>query len=420
MTLLRHTDPSLRLQLSRDLIRTLKRGHPWVFADALHERPPALPGSLALLLNPQGKPLALGMYDPGPSLCFRACVVATDGDGGTRGARPAVRGDASRKRPALELSEAWAANQLTRARDLRNALLSDDSTGYRLVNGEGDGMPGLVVDVYAETAVIRLDGEGPAGFWHAPGVARWVEQALGVTCVVERSRGEEGGRTLVGSAPTEPVTFLENGVWFTADVLRGQKTGFFLDQRENRARVRSLSAGRRVLNLFGYTGGFSVYAGMGGASHVTTVDLAAPAIDAAQSHWRMNGLPHREHEPVVADVFDFLEQSARSGSRWDLVIADPPAFAPNQAAVPKALAAYRRLIAASAAVTEPGGWLCAASCSSHVALPEFLDACEEGIGLARRRATVLGIFGQPFDHPAPLAMPEYRYLKFVIMRVDPG
>ena len=420
MNLLRHTDPSLRLQLSRDLVRTLKRGHPWVFADALQERPPAPPGSLALLLDPRGKPLALGMYDPGPTLCFRACVVASDGDGGTRGARPAARADASRKRPALELSEAWAANQLARARDLRKALLSDDSTGYRLVNGEGDGMPGLVVDVYAETAVIRLDGEGPAGFWHAPGVARWVEQALGVTCVVERSRGEEGGRTLVGSAPTEPVTFLENGIWFTADVLRGQKTGFFLDQRENRARVRSLSAGRRVLNLFGYTGGFSVYAGMGGASHVTTVDLAAPAIDAAQSHWQMNGLPHREHEPVVAEVFDFLEQAARSGSRWDLVISDPPAFAPNQAAVPNALAAYRRLIAASAAVTEPGGWLCAASCSSHVGLPEFLDACEEGIGLVRRRATVLGISGQPFDHPTPLAMPEYRYLKFVVMRVDPG
>jgi 23S rRNA (cytosine1962-C5)-methyltransferase len=409
MNLLRHTDPTLRLQLSRDLVRTLKRGHPWVFADALAERPDAAPGSLALLHDTRGKPLALGMYDPGPTLSFRACRVASDGDGGVSG-----------ERIALELSEAWAVEQLDRARDLRKALLGDDTTGYRLVNGEGDGMPGLVVDVYAETAVIRLDGEGPAGFWYAPGVARWVQQALGITCVVERSRGEEGGRTLAGNAPTEPVTFMENGIWFTADVLRGQKTGFFLDQRDNRARVRSMAAGRRVLNLFGYTGGFSVYAGMGGAAHVTTVDLAPPAVEAAQSHWLLNGLAHRDHEPVVADAFDYLEHAARSGMHWDLVIADPPAFAPNNASVPNALAAYRRLVAASAAVTEPGGWLCAASCSSHVDLPQFLEACEGGIGLARRRATVLGIHGQPCDHPTPLAMPEFRYLKFVAMRVDAG
>jgi 23S rRNA (cytosine1962-C5)-methyltransferase len=403
MNLLRHTDPTLRLQLSRDLVRTLKRGHPWVFADALAERPPAAPGSLALLHDPRGKPLALGMYDPGPTLCFRACVVAGEGEGG-----------------ALELSEAWAAAQLQRARDLRKALLGGDTTGYRLVNGEGDGMPGLVADVYAETAVIRLDGDGPAGFWYAPGIARWVQQALGVACVVERSRGEEGGRTLVGAAPTEPVTFMENGVWFTADVLRGQKTGFFLDQRENRARMRALAAGRRVVNLFGYTGGFSVHAGLGGAEHVTTVDIAPAAVAAAESHWLLNGLPHRAHTGVVADAFDFLEQAGKQGHRWDLVIADPPAFAPNQASVPNALAAYRRMVAASAAVTAPGGWLCAASCSSHVALPEFVSACEAGMGLARRRATVLEIHGQPFDHPTPLAMPEFRYLKFVVMRVDAG
>ncbi len=396
MSLLRHTEPTVRLTLSRDLVRTLKRGHPWVFADALQERPDAPAGSLALLHDPRGKPLAAGIYDPGPTLSFRACTVE----------------------PELPVTEAWAAARLERALALRQALLGEDTTGYRLVNGEGDGLPGLVVDVYAETAVIRLDGDGPAGFWDAPGIAHWVAQQVPVATVVERARGAEGGRALLGNVPAEPVTFLENGVWFTADVLRGQKTGFFLDQRENRARVRTLAAGRRVLNLFGYTGGFSVYAGLGGAEHVTTVDLAAPAVEAAQAHWQLNGLPHRAHEPVVADVFQYLEQTAQQARQWDLVIADPPAFAPNQAAVPAALAAYRRLIAAGAAVTVPGGWLCAASCSSHVALPDFLAACEAGIGTARRRATVLGIHGQPFDHPTPLAMPEFRYLKFVMLRVE--
>ncbi len=407
MKLLRHTEPTVQLTLSRDLVRTLKRGHPWVFADALRERPAAPAGSLALLHDTRGNPLALGMYDPGPTLCFRACAV-----------EPAHESGLSGERPALELNDAWVTTQLERALSLRRALLGEDTTGYRLLNGEGDGLPGLVVDVYADTAVLRLDGEGPAGFWNATGIARWVAQALGVTRVVERARGEEGGRALLGTLPEEPVVFQENGVWFSTDVLRGQKTGFFLDQRENRARVRTLAAGRRVLNLFGYTGGFSVYAGLGGAEHVTTVDLAAPAIEAAGAHWQLNALPHRAHDPVTADVFAFLDAAAQAGRSWDLVIADPPAFAPNQAALPAARAAYRRLLAGSAAVTTPGGWLCAASCSSHVTLPEFLEACVDGIGAAKRRATVLGIHGQPFDHPSPLAMPEFRYLKFVVLRVE--
>lgn len=401
MNLLRHTTPSVSLTLSRDLTRALRRGHPWVFADALRERPPAPAGSLALLHDPHGRPLALGIYDPGPTLSFRACRVLSGGRG-----------------QALELGEDWAGERLARALHLRRALLPEDTTGYRLVNGEGDGLPGLVMDVYADTAVIRLDGEGPFGFWNVSGIAGWARRALGLQCVVERARGESGGRVVAGTAPTAPVAFLENGVWFTADVLHGQKTGFFLDQRENRAKIRGLAAGRRVLNVFGYTGGFSVYAGLGGAAHVVTVDMAAPALEAAESHWRLNGLPHRGHEAVTADAFDYLERARAEGRRWELVIADPPAFAQNQAAVPAALAAYRRLARACAAVTAPEGWLCLASCSSHVDQVDFLAACAAGIGGGGRKASVLGIHGQPFDHPTPLAMPEFRYLKFVLLRAE--
>jgi 23S rRNA (cytosine1962-C5)-methyltransferase len=396
MSLLRHASPAVSLTLSRDLVRSLKRGDPWIFADALTGRPPAPAGSMAVLHDGRGRPVAAGLYDPAPSLCFRACTVE---DG-------------------LALDDAWAGGRLARALALRKALLGPETTGYRLLNGEGDGVPGLVCDVYAETAVLRLDGDGPAGFWNAPEIARWLAQAAGVTTVIERARGGDGGRALLGAPPAEPVTFLENGVWFTTDVLRGQKTGFFLDQRENRERVRHLARGRRVLNLFGYTGGFSVQAGLGGAEQVTTVDLANPAIEAAQAHWQLNGLPHRGHEAVAGDVFTFLEDAARAGRRWDLVIADPPSFAPNQASVPQARAAYRRLIAAASAATEPDGLLAAASCSSHIAAPEFLDLCEEGVGAARRRAAVLAVHGQPFDHPSPLALPQFRYLKFVLLRVE--
>lgn len=391
----------LRLTLSRDLVRSIKRGNPWVFAEALAERPKAEAGTAALLLDKQGRELAKGFFDPASPIAFRACVLE----------------------PRAKLDDAWARNKLEQALALRRTLFSSDTTGYRLINGEGDGLPGLVCDVYSKTAVMQFDGAGPRGFWDAHAIAGWLAENLGVTCVFLKSRGrtpppDDSGETLHGQAPTEPIAFLEHSVKFTADVMRGQKTGFFLDQRENRRAIGQLASGRRVLNMFGYTGGFSVCAGLGGAAQVTTVDIAAPALEAVSRHWMMNNLDPARHHTVTADAFEFLESARKSGDRWDLVILDPPSFAPSQKALPAALASYQRLVAAGAAITEPGGLLSAASCSSHVPLEQFISACEEGISDARRRATVLGVHGQPADHPSPLALPEFRYLKFVIMAVE--
>jgi 23S rRNA (cytosine1962-C5)-methyltransferase len=247
-----------------------------------------------------------------------------------------------------------------------------------------------------------------------------VAQALDLRRVYRRPQGraEDSGQTLFGRPAGPVVSFQEHGVRFTADLSQGQKTGFFLDQRENRQRIRQVAAGRRVLNLFGYTGGFSVYAGLGGAGHVTTVDLAGSALAVAEQHWQLNDLPPAGHRTVTADAFEFLEQARRKGDHWELVIADPPSFASSEAAVPRAVQAYQRLIAACAAVSNPDGLLAAASCSSHISPETFLTACEEGISQARRRATLLGLYGQPPDHPTPLAFPELRYLKFVVMRVE--
>jgi 23S rRNA (cytosine1962-C5)-methyltransferase len=169
--------------------------------------------------------------------------------------------------------------------------------------------------------------------------------------------------------------------------------------------------------LFGYTGGFSVYAGLGGASHVTTVDVAAPALLLAQEHWQHNGLPAAQQQTVKADAFKFLETAAKQKKQWELVIVDPPSFAPTKEAVPGARQAYQSLIAASATVTQAEGFLAVSSCSSHIDLAAFLNLCEEGIAKARRRATVLGIYGQPADHPSPLVFSEFRYLKFLLLRV---
>ncbi|MBI4082426.1 MAG: class I SAM-dependent rRNA methyltransferase [Candidatus Lambdaproteobacteria bacterium] len=390
--------PPVSLQLAKNLARTLRRGHPWVFADALRELPPAPVGSPALLLDLRGAELARGIYDAQNTLAFRVCSIV----------------------PGVALDEGWARRRLEKALAIRQSLLGWETTGFRLFNGEGDGVPGLVCDVYAGTAVLRMDGLGPEAFWDTAGVADWVAGALGVTTVWERKRRGSGGEShvLIGTPPEAPVAFTENGVRFTADVVQGQKTGFFLDQRENRERVRSLAMGRRVLNLFGYTGGFSIYAGLGGAAQVTTVDVSKAAIEAAGLHWKMNGLPRAGHEGVEADAFEFLEQAVREGRTWELVVSDPPSFAPNKESVPAARRGYRRLLTACANVTAPDGLLCACSCSSHVDLPMFLDLCEQAAENVGRRAAILEMRGQPFDHPTPLAMPEFRYLKFVLLRIE--
>lgn len=386
------------MRLNRDLARALKRGDPWIFSDALSRVPKVPPGTHVTVEDRRGKPLARGFVDPASPLAVRVCDP----------------------RPNARLDEAWATARLDAAVALRQAAVArPDTTGYRLVNGEGDGMPGLTCDRYGDAAVVVLDGAGAAGFWDPRGVAHAVAQATGVETVYlrERRRGGPAGRPLLGPAPGAPANFLEHGVRFTADLVRGQKTGFFLDQRETRARVEALAAGRRVLNTFAYTGGFSVYAGRGGAQAVTTVDLAKPAVQAADAHWRANGLDPARHELAAEDAFAFLDAAAEGRRAWDLVILDPPSFAPSRAAVDKARQAYVRLIAAGARVTEPGGLLLAASCSSHIGHADFLTLCEEGVGRGRRRAVTLEVTGQPADHPAPLPLGRFRYLKVVLLRV---
>jgi 23S rRNA (cytosine1962-C5)-methyltransferase len=390
--------PPVRLDLSRDLTRSLRRGHPWVFADALKQTPEALPGAHASLSDRRGKPIARGFYDPRSPLAFRACTVTRKG----------------------YLDDTWAEAQLQAAVQLREALIDTrHTTGFRLVNGEGDGLPGLVIDIYGDTAVLKLDGPAPEGFWDAQGVGEWVAERLTLSRVYQRDRTRTGpeGRPLVGSAPDAPVAFLEHGLHFEVDVVRGQKTGFFLDQRENRQLIRTMASGRRTLNVFGYTGGFSVYAGAGGATAVTTVDIAKPAIAASEANMTLNGLSER-HEAVAEDAFVFLDNAAESKRSWDLVILDPPSFAPNRQSAERAGNAYERLITAGASVTAPGGLLAAASCSSHVGLDAFTHHVENGVGGARRRATVLGIHQQPADHPTPLPLQDFRYLKMLLLRLD--
>jgi len=398
MKLVAAQPPPVRLTLLRDRIASLKRGHPWIFADFLTELPPAPPGSLALLRDKEGQVIAQGIYDSTSPLAFRACALNPD-----------------------RLDDEFVERRMRRAFSHRRALLTETTTGYRLFNGEGDGLPGLVCDVYGEYAVYQLDGAGPNGFWHLPGIAQLVSELGGPKNAYRKNRSgepESSAEVLLGEPPQQNIVFKENGHLFQVNLVQGQKTGFFLDQRDNRARVGKLARDRSVLNLFGYTGGFSVYAACGGASHVTTVDSAKPAILAAQENWSLNKLDPSLHDAVAADAFEYLERAHTERRTWDFVIVDPPSFAPGKQHVEKAAAAYLSVITSAVRVTAPFGLLAASSCSSHIPAEMFLQICEQSISKARRRGTVLGIYGQPEDHPFPLACQELRYLKFVLIRID--
>jgi 23S rRNA (cytosine1962-C5)-methyltransferase len=386
----------IKLSLVRDRTRTLKQGYPWIYRDWLKELPPAAAGTRALVRDKDGSLLAFGMYDPVGPLAVRVCALERE-----------------------RLDDALILAKLDSALSLRRTLFDETTNGFRLLNGEGDGVPGLTCDVYAGHAVLKLDGDAPAAFWNVEAIADWLGERLAISDVFlkNRSTAKTRGRAVRGAVPERPVQFVENGKRFQADLVHGQKTGFFFDQRDNRARIGALAEGRSVLNLFAYTGGFSVYAGAAGAGEVTSVDLAKPASDEAQRNWLLNGLPPSRHHATTMDAFRFLEDARAAKRTWELVIVDPPSFAPAERHVEKALASYQTLFAAALQVLAPGGIAALSSCSSHVPLPTFLELTQAAVSRARRRAVVLGVYGQPADHPFPLACAELQYLKFVLLQV---
>jgi 23S rRNA (cytosine1962-C5)-methyltransferase len=254
-----------------------------------------------------------------------------------------------------------------------------------------------------------------------PQVLPALREQLELDGILQRRRApaETNERTVLleGREPPRPLLVREHGVAFFADLFVGQKTGLFLDHRENRAYVRSVARGRRVLNLFAYTGGFSLAAALGGAKSVTSVDIAPAAIAAARENFRENRLPEAVHEPVVADVFAYLEAARRDGKRFDLIVCDPPTFASSQSKQYAALRAYVRLNALGLSLVEPGGLYAAASCTAQVSPDAFRHTLAQAAERAGVRLQLIHDVGQPADHPIFIGHPEGRYLKFVVARV---
>ena len=315
----------------------------------------------------------------------------------------------------VTIDPAFFEARVLRAAALRDRVVPEDTDAYRLVHGEGDGAPGVVVDVYARWAVIQLDGAASERWRDAlVRAVRAARPALAGILVRTGRREAKKVELAEGEAPPPFVDVRERGMILRADLAHGQKTGLFLDHRESRFRVRQLARGLRVLNLYGYTGGFSIAAGLGGAREVDTVDVAPAALALAETSWSLNGLsaPHRTH---ARDVPEFLEEARARGLRWDLIVADPPSFAPNEASLPAAIKSYRALHRACLRALEPNGLYLAASCSSHVDRAMFdrtLREAAEKIGPVQ----ALERWGAPADHPRLAAFPEGDYLKIILAR----
>jgi 23S rRNA (cytosine1962-C5)-methyltransferase len=375
-----------RVSLAKNLSRSVRRGHPWLYREALRAAGPIVAGALVEVQDGNGRRLATGFWDATGPIAVRVLSLEP-----------------------LEDASGLVRRRLQAALAARLAVIDLKRTdAFRLVHGEADGLPGVHIDVYGRFASVRFDGVGARAFYGELWALLLTLPGLPLETVVDRERRAE----------SIPVEVRENGLLFEVDLGSGQKGGLFLDQRDNREEVERRARGRRVLNLFGYTGAFSLYAARGGARSTDTVDQAKPAIAAARRNFEKNGFDPSKAGVFGEDAFGFLEAAAREGRRWDLVISDPPSFAKSKSSLPSARDAYRRLHRLAAAVVAPGGVFCPASCSSHVTRDDFVRLVEDGARAAGRRFRLESLRGASVDHPALPAFPEGDYLKLAFGVVD--
>ena len=373
--------------VSRDLYASLAKGHPWIYRDHLPAGLDLPPGSW-LRIRCDGW-TGIGIFDPESPLSVRIY---------SRGEVP---------------SAAWFEARIARAYQRRAPLLADGLTSaYRLINGEGDGLPGIVVDVYGPFAVVHLDSTALSGL--VPWVVSGVQRAVDLKGICRKNSG--GLEALVGRLPPERLIVSEHGLRFYADLGSGQKTGLFLDHRENRKNLGAWCAGASVLNLFSYTGAFSLYAARGGARRVVSVDSAAEAMRRAQDNVELNGLDPGVFEFVTADANKYLEALAQQHQSFDVVITDPPSYARNRTQRRRAQRAYERLHALALGVLAPGGLYAAASCTSQIDVDTFRDTVAQAAQQMQRPLQLVMEAGQALDHPVMIGHPEGRYLKFMALR----
>ncbi len=389
------------IQLSRGKEESLRRFHPWVFSGAIHSMDESIEeGDTVSVVAADGSPLGTGHYQIG-SIAVR---MLTDKD--------------------VRIDNDFYRSRLMQAARLRLSLglIRPDNNAFRLVHGEGDFLPGLIVDVYGSTAVLQA---------HSPGM-HYARQIIAETLVDLPEIGirnvyYKSETTLPYKAALDPQNdyiiggydtdvAVENSLKFHVDWLKGQKTGFFVDQRDNRSLLRSFAKGRKVLNMFCYTGGFSVYALQGGAELVHSVDSSAKAVALTQANVDLNFGPDAPHEAFAVDAFKYLADMP-SGA-YDLVVLDPPAFAKHRSAIRNALRGYQRLNAKAMEKMPSGSILFTFSCSQAITKEQFRLAVFSAAAQTGRRVRILHQLTQPADHPVNIYHPEGEYLKGLVLYIE--
>jgi 23S rRNA (cytosine1962-C5)-methyltransferase len=417
------------VRVTADALRQIRSGHPWVFDRSIRSGPrDAAPGDLGVVFDPKRRFAAIGLWDPLSPIRLRILHHGSPTPIDDGFWRNRIDDAIGRRAPLWRSPNSGPAGPARRSGGRGNDTIDGSdgwgaTTGWRAVHGENDRLPGLVADRYGSCLVVKLDTAALEP--HLGPIVDALVVGLGavgaaVEQVVVRSSRTVGAppRMARGTRPGAPVRFRENGLALTADVWQGQKTGHFLDQRDNRALVGSLAAGADVLDVFCCTGGFSVNAAAGGARSVVSTDLSRWALAATERHLALNAerIGAVDHTTIRGDAFEVLAALSRQARRFDLVVVDPPSFAAKAADRDRAVAAYRRLAALAADLIRPGGRLFQASCSSRVDSGTFDRAVAAGMADAGRGWAPGERTGHAVDHP--IGFPEGAYLKAVWGTVD--
>ena len=393
----------IKIKISKTLESKIRKGYPWVFKYQLQsDVTDKSKDGLAVIYDHKNRFLAIGLWEPDSDLCFRVLNLLE----------------------TVEIDTPFFLKRFQQALMLRKGLEKKGTTGYRVLNGENDGFPGLVLDRYDKTWVLKVYAKS----WF-PYLEKMLEIILiekSVDQVVLRlARNTEDpsshffdGKILYGPDPIVPVQFCENGLKFHVDVVNGQKTGFFLDQRENRLKIKKISSGLSVLNVFSYTGGFSIYAVSGGCRSLLEIDSNSIALNSSLKNLKLN-YPNEqnfEYSQIEGDAFQKLHELKLQNRQFDLVILDPPAFARKKKHRPQALEAYSRLAELGVQLVVPGGRLFSASCSAHISAKEFYKAVSYGVRFANKRIREITKTRHALDHPVKFK--EFEYLKSLLGWVE--
>jgi 23S rRNA (cytosine1962-C5)-methyltransferase len=384
-----------------DSVRMVELGHPWIIADAYTKKwPESRAGDLLELVDPQGSYLATALADPGERVAARIISFKK-----------------------MQLDAEWLKNRLQKAMEIRRLFIKqEDTDAYRLVNGEGDGLPGLTVDRYGDYLMLQLYGS----VWrpHLKLLVQTLSELLEPAGIYDKTRPQKTreleatadsksyGRLLAGKPAPARLGVKENGLSFLVSLEKGLDSGLFMDQRKNRAAFMQLSAGKRVLNLFSYTGAFSVAAAAAGAAQVTSVDVSTAYMEWARENFGANRLNPKRHDFIVGDCFPTMSVFLKEGRRYDMILLDPPSFSTTSKSRFTTRGGTSDLVAAALALLEDGGVLICSSNHQKVTIEEYLKELRRGALQSGCGLQVVSLAGQPEDFPYPVTFPEGRYLKY--------